>query len=56
MMYDQSEMMEQNAQLEANTTTAQVQVDDEPQLTELVQNNTPAVMDSIPEQVTNTTK
>lgn len=52
MMYDQSEMMEQNAQLEANTTTAQVQVDDEPQLTELVQNNTPAVMDSIPEQVT----
>ena len=52
MMYDQSEMMEQNAQLEANTTTAQVQVDDEPQLTELVQNNTPTVMDSIPEQVT----
>jgi YidC/Oxa1 family membrane protein insertase len=52
MMYDQSEMMEQNAQLETNATTTQSQVDDAPQLTVPVANNAPIVMDSIPEQVT----
>jgi YidC/Oxa1 family membrane protein insertase len=52
MMYDQSEMMEQNAQLETNATTTQSQVDDAPQPTVPVANNAPIVMDSIPEQVT----
>jgi YidC/Oxa1 family membrane protein insertase len=52
MMYDQSEMMEQNAQLETNPTTTQSQVDDAPQHTVPVANNAPVVMDSIPEQVT----
>ena len=52
MMYDQSEMMEQNAQMETNTTTTQSQVDDAPQPTVPVANNAPVVMDSIPEQVT----
>ena len=52
MMYDQSEMMEQNAQLETNATTTQSQVDDAPQPTVPVANNAPVVMDSIPEQVT----
>ena len=52
MMYDQSEMMEQNAQLETNPTTTQSQVDDAPQPTVPVANNAPVVMDSIPEQVT----
>ena len=52
MMYDQSEMMEQNAQLETNVTTTQPQVDDAPQPTTPVANNAPVVMDSIPEQVT----
>ena len=52
MMYDQSEMMEQNAQLETNATTTQSQVDDASQPTVPVANNVPVVMDSIPEQVT----
>ena len=52
MMYDQSEMMEQNAQLETNATTTQSQVDDAPQPAVPVANNAPVVMDSIPEQVT----
>ncbi len=52
MMYDQSEMMEQNAQLETNATTTQSQVDDATQPTVSVANNAPVVMDSIPEQVT----
>ena len=52
MMYDQSEMMEQNAKLEANSTTAQSQVDDVIQPTVSVGNNAPVVMDSVPEQVT----
>ena len=52
MMYDQSEMMEQNAQLETNATTTQSQVDDAPQPTVPVANNAPVVMDSIPEQIT----
>jgi YidC/Oxa1 family membrane protein insertase len=52
MMYDQSEMMEQNAQLDTNATTTQSQVDDAPQHAVPVANNTPVVMDSIPEQVT----
>ena len=52
MMYDQSEMMEQNAQLEANTTAAQTQVDDDPQSREVIANSTPLVMDSTPEQIT----
>ena len=52
MMYDQSEMMEQNAQLETNATTTQSQVDDAPQPTVPVANNAPVLMNSIPEQVT----
>ena len=52
MMYDQSEMMEQNAQLETNSTTTQSQVDDATQPTVPVANNAPVLMDSIPEQVT----
>ena len=52
MMYDQSEMMEQNAQLETNATTTQSQMDDASQPTVPVANNAPVVMDSIPEQVT----
>ena len=52
MMYDQSEMMEQNAQLETNTTAAQSQVDNAPQPTVSVANNVLVMMDSIPEQVT----
>ena len=50
MMYDQSEMMEQNAQLETNAI--QSQVDDTPQPSVPVANNASVVMDSIPEQVT----
>ena len=52
MMYDQSEMMEQNAQLDTNATTTQSQVDYAPQHAVLVANNAPIVMDSIPELVT----
>jgi YidC/Oxa1 family membrane protein insertase len=52
MMYDQSEMMEQNAKLETNATTTQSQVDDAPQPPVPVANNASVVMDSIPEQVT----
>ena len=52
MMYDQSEMMEQNTQLEPNATTTQSQVDDAPQPTVPVANKALVVMDSIPEQVT----
>ena len=52
MMYDQSEMMEQNAQMEINPTNVQSQVDDIPLPNVPVPNNAPVVMDSIPEQVT----
>ena len=52
MMYDQSEMMEQNAQLETNTTAAQSQLDNTLQPTVSVANNVLVMMDSIPEQVT----
>jgi YidC/Oxa1 family membrane protein insertase len=52
MMYDQSEIMEQNAQLETNATTTQSQVDDIPQHTVSVANNASVMMDSIPEQIT----
>ena len=52
MTYDQSERMEQNAQLETNSTTTQTQVDDAPQPTFQVANNALVIMDSIPEQVT----
>ena len=52
MTYDQSERMEQNAQLETNATTTQTQVDDAPQPTFQVANNALVIMDSIPEQVT----
>ena len=52
MMYDQSEMMEQNAQMETNPTNVQSQVDDIPLPNVPVANNAPAVMDTIPEQVT----
>lgn len=52
MMYDQSEMMEQNAQMETNPTNVQSQVDDIPLPNVPVANNAPVVMDSIPEQVT----
>ena len=52
MMYDQSEMMEQNAQLEANSITAQPKGDDVVKPTVSVANNAPFMMDSIPEQVT----
>ena len=52
MMYDQSEMMEQNAQMETNPTTTQSQVDDIPLPNVPVANNAPAVIDTIPEQVT----
>ena len=52
MMYDQSEMMEQNAQLEANTTAAQTQVDDDPQPREVIVNSTSVLMDSTPEKIT----
>lgn len=52
MMYDQSEMMEKNAQMETNPTNVQSQVDDIPLPNVPVANNAPVVMDSIPEQVT----
>ena len=52
MMYDQSEMMEQNAQMETNPTNVQSQEDDIPLPNVPVANNAPVVMDSIPEQVT----
>ena len=52
MMYDQSEMMEQNAQLQTNAITTQSQLDDIPQPTVSVANNASAIMDSIPEHIT----
>jgi len=52
MMYDQSEMMEQNAQMETNPTNVQSQVDDIPLPNVPVVNNAPVVMDTIPELVT----
>lgn len=51
MMYDQSEMMEQNVQLETNPTTTQPQMDDVPQPNFPVANNPSLMMDFIPEQV-----
>ena len=52
MTYDQSERMEQNAQLETNSTTTQTQANDASQPTFQVANNALVIMDSIPEQVT----
>ena len=52
MTYDPSERMEQNAQLETNSTTTQTQANDAPQSTVPVANNALVIMDSIPEQVT----
>ena len=52
MTYDQSERMEQNAQLETNSTTTQTQANDASQPTFQVANNSLVIMDSIPEQVT----
>ena len=52
MMYNQSEMMEQNAQMENNPTNVQSQVDDIPLPNVPVVNNAPVVMDTIPELVT----
>ena len=53
MMYDQSEMMEQNAQAQANAPTQTQAVDNNPQPEQLATtSNAPVLMDSIPEQIT----
>ena len=53
MMYDQSEMTEQNAQAQANAPTQTQAVDNNPQPEQLaVTSNAPVLMDSIPEQIT----
>lgn len=53
MMYDQSEMMEQNAEQQANAPTQTQAVDNNPQPEQLaVTSNAPVLMDSIPEQIT----
>ena len=53
MMYDQSEMMEQNAEQQANAPTQTQAVDNNPQPKQLaVTSNAPVLMDSIPEQIT----
>ena len=52
-MYDQSEMMEQNAQAQANAPTQTQAVDNNPQPEQLATtSNAPVLMDSIPEQIT----
>mgnify|MGYP001215665872 FL=1 len=53
MMYDQSEMMEQNAQAKANAPTQTQAVNNNPQPEQLATTiNAPVLMDSIPEQIT----
>ena len=53
MMYDQSEMMEQNAQAQANAPTQTQAVNNNPQPEQVaVTINAPVLMDSIPEQIT----
>ena len=53
MMYDQSEMMEQNAQAKANVLTQTQAVNNSPQPEQVaIKNNAPVLMDSIPEQIT----
>ncbi len=53
MMYDQSEMMEQNAQAKANVLTQTQAVNNSPQPEQVaITNNAPVLMDSIPEQIT----
>ena len=53
MMYDQSEMMEQNAQAQANAPTQTQAVDNNPQPEQVdVASNVPVLKDSIPEQIT----
>ena len=53
MMYDQSEMMEQNAQAKANVLTQTQAVNNSPQPEQVAKkNNAPVLMDSIPEQIT----
>ena len=51
MMYDQSEMMEQNAQAKANAPTQTVNNNPQPEQVAITI-NAPALMDSIPEQIT----
>ena len=51
MMYDQSEMMEQNAQAKANTPTQTVNNNPQPEQVAITI-NAPVLMDSIPEQIT----
>ena len=53
MMYDQSEMMEQNAQAKANVPTQTQAVNNNPQREQAaITINAPVLMDSIPEQIT----
>ena len=53
MMYDQSQMMEQNAQAKANAPTQTQAVNNNPQSEQLATTiNAPVLMDSIPEQIT----
>ena len=53
MMYDQSEMMEQNAQAKANAPTQTQAVNNNPEPEQLATTiNAPVLMDSIPEQIT----
>ena len=53
MMYDQSEMMEQNAQAQTNAPTQKQAVNINPQPEKVaVTINEPVFMDSIPEQIT----
>ncbi len=53
MMYDQSEMMEQNAQVKANVPTQTQAVNNNPQREQAaITINAPVLMDSIPEQIT----
>ena len=51
MMYDQSEMMEQNAQAKANAPTQTVNNNPQPEQVAITI-NAPVLMDSIPEQIT----
>ena len=51
MMYDQSEMMEQNAQAKTNAPTQTVNNNPQPEQVAITI-NAPVLMDSIPEQIT----
>ena len=51
MMYDQSEMMEQNTQAKANAPTQTVNNNPQPEQVAIT-NNAPVLMESIPEQIT----